>query len=312
MKHLPIFQDNFKKHLHCFSIYLRTKGYSSGKDSFYINNVHEFLFFIENRNIQLIQDVTASEIIAYHNYLKIRPNQRMPGYLCDSTIKKQLFALRIFFDYMLDIGEIEKSPAHLPKFVLSSYKGRDILTTEEIRQLFNACTTRQDKALISLAYGCGLRRSELEKLNISDVFLQLGVVIVRDGKFHKKRTVPMSGGVLKYMKEYIIFERANFFHGINFNEKALFVNSQGSRLLGEIMNERLKILIQNTGNKRMIAKEITLHSLRHSISTHLLDNGAPIEFVQQFLGHTNIDTVLIYVKKRKQRQKILNQIKYEI
>ena len=71
---------------------------------------------------------------------------------------------------------------------------------------------------------------------------------------------------------------------------------------GDHINERLKELIANTNNADMTSKEITLHCLRHSIATHLLDNGASIEFVRDYLGHAEIDTVHVYARRRKIKQ----------
>jgi len=166
----------------------------------------------------------------------------------------------------------------------------------------------QDRAIISLAYGCGLRRSELQNLNVSDVYIDRGIIIIRDSKNHKNRTVPMSEGVLKDIREYLIYERMKYFNkGIS--TYAFFVNNRGVRKNGMDINNRLKQLIIKTQNPIMVGKEITLHCLRHSIATHLLDNGATIEFVKQFLGHSDIDTAMLYSKRRKLKLKILNQLR---
>jgi integrase/recombinase XerD len=209
---------------------------------------------------------------------------------------------------LLDTDQIEYSPAHLPKFSLKRHKERNILATEEIQQLYNICTSSQDRAILSLAYGCGLRRSELQNLNINDVFLSNGIIVIRDSKNHKNRTVPMSDGVLKDIREYIVHERTKYFNmGISSN--AFFLNCRGVRKNGADINHRLKQMIVKTQNPIMISKEITLHCLRHSIATHLLDNGATIEFIKQFLGHSDIDTAMLYSKRRKQKMTILNQLR---
>ncbi|MFA6924709.1 MAG: tyrosine-type recombinase/integrase [Bacteroidales bacterium] len=309
MKHLPIYNPVFENYYKEFYSFIKTKGYSRGKDSMYPSCVREFLFFIESKQVSEIKEITAKEIIAYHEYLLERPNQRRGGGLSDSMIKSHLFSLRLFFDFLLDTDVVDSSPARLPKFVLKKYKERNILTLEEIKQLYNACETRQDKAMLSLAYGCGLRRSELEKLDASDVHIQKGVVVIRDSKNHKSRTIPLSDNVLKDLKEYIIYERMKYININTTPEHALFINQWGRRKKGDDMNERLKQLIERTQNPEILRKEITLHCLRHSIATHLLDNGATIEFVQHFLGHSNIDTAHIYSKRRMQRLKILSQIK---
>ena len=78
---------------------------------------------------------------------------------------------------------------------------------------------------------------------------------------------------------------------------------------GQYLLDLLKEIIQRTQNPELLRKEITLHCLRHSIATHLMDNGASIEFIQQLLGHAEIDTAHLYSKRRKQQMNILSQIR---
>ena len=143
--------------------------------------------------------------------------------------------------------------------------------------------------------------------------MQKGVIVIRDSKNHRSRTIPISDYVLKDLKEYIIYERGKLQQNRKQNnqtiERALILNEHGNRKGGETMGLRLKELIVKTQNPELLKKEITLHCLRHSLATHLLDKGANIEFVRDYLGHQNIDTTHIYAKRRKQRMKIISQIK---
>ena len=77
---------------------------------------------------------------------------------------------------------IENSPVRLPKFQIGKYKEMNICSIEEMRQIYEVCEMKRDIALISIAYGCGLRRSKIEKLNTVDVLLHKGVLVVREGK----------------------------------------------------------------------------------------------------------------------------------
>lgn len=309
MKYLPLFNQNYIRFHKDFEKYVCTRGYGRGKGSHYASNVQEFLFFLEQIHINDIAEVRAVEIISYHQYLSMRPNQKKDGCLSNAMIGKQLFSLRLFFDYLIEVSEIESSPARLPKFSRSECKERNIVTTDEILKLFESCETRQDNAFLSLAYGCGLRRSELEKLNITDVHFQKGIIVIRDSKNHKSRVVPLSESVLRDLREYIINERMRDEKACKIVEYALFINEKGARRKGWELNKRLKFLIEKTKNIDLINKSITLHCLRHSIATHLIDNGASIEFVQQFLGHSSIDTAHLYAKKRRQHLKIITQLK---
>jgi site-specific recombinase XerD len=129
---------------------------------------------------------------------------------------------------------------------------------------------------------------------------------VRDGKGGKSRTIPVSDMMLKNIKDYIIYERPKYILNNMLEESpAFFINNNGNRMKADKLNERLKELIGKTYNEKIIAKGITLHCLRHSIATHLLDKGATIDFVQNFLGHSDIDTSHIYAKRRKLQTALL-------
>ena len=246
MKHLPIYNSSFKDYLNDFTSFVKTKGYSRGKDCTFPTYVREFLFFMECKQITDIKEINAKNIIAYHEYLMVRPNQTREGGLSDSMIKSHLYSLRLFFDFLIDIEIIDSSPAKLPKFSLKKYKEKNILTVEEIKELYKVCESKQDKAFLSLAYGCGLRRSELENLDLSDVYLNKGIIVIRDSKNHKSRTIPLSDVVLQDVKEYIFYERLNL--NKNFTP-SLFINRLGLRNRGPYFNLRLKELIQKTKNQ---------------------------------------------------------------
>jgi site-specific recombinase XerD len=221
-------------------------------------------------------------------------------------IRGHLFALRLLFDYLIDMGEVTASPAHLPKLKINRSKQREPLTIDEIKEVNKGCNTRLEKALIAIAYGCGLRRTEIELLDTGDVLLNKGVLVVREGKGGKSRAIPISDGGIKTLREYIINERPSLLSDESC--PAFFINKAGSRMKGDQLNDIAKEIVNRTQNPAIISKDITLHCLRHSIATHLLDNGAEIEFVQEFLGHDEMDTSTLYAKRRRQRLNLYNQI----
>jgi integrase/recombinase XerD len=287
---------------------VQTKAYAGANNI--ASNVREFLFFIETNGINDIKEVKATDIFAFHDYLNERPNQRRGGGLSDSSINAHIYALRLFFDYLLDTAQISGSPVRLPKFNIAAYKERNIATVEEIKQIYAMTETMFDKALLGLAYGCGLRRSEIFKLNTSDIDFHKGMLTVRSGKFGKTRTIPISDNVLRDFKNYLIYERSGKIKPtLGILSPAFLINTNtGYREYAQGLNDRIKALVLKTKNMELIRKNITLHCLRHSIATHLLDNGASIEFVQRFLGHEMLDTTHIYSKKRKQRQILKEEI----
>ncbi|MFL5763589.1 MAG: tyrosine-type recombinase/integrase [Bacteroidia bacterium] len=309
MKHLPLNNAEFEHLYKEFDGFIKFKGYARGQGGSYASNVREFLFFIENRGVDDIKKVVALDVIQYHEYLKERPNNRRTGGLSESMIGSHLFALRLFFDYLMDMGEVTASPAHLPKLKINKSQPRDILTIPEIKEVNQKCQTKLETALIAIAYGCGLRRTEIELLDVGDVLLNKGVLIVREGKGGKSRTVPLSDGGVKTLKEYVTEERPLLFPDQGMQScPAFFINRNGTRMTGDQLNDIAKELVARTQNPAIISKNITLHCLRHSIATHLLDSGAEIEFVQELLGHEELDTSTLYSKHRKQRMALYKQI----
>lgn len=271
--------------------------------------IREFLNFIETSGITSIREVKGKDIVSYYEYIRERPNDRREGGLSESMIRHHMFSIRLFFDYLLDVSEIETSPARLPKFTFTKPQPRNIPDLKEVQQIYSACETKRDRALISVAYGCGLRRTEIFKLNVSDVLFHKAQLVVRVGKGGKYRTIPLPNKVLTHLKEYIVAERGKYFTRKSAQSSpAFFVSNIGLRLAGDKMNLRLQEIIKATKNPRLIAKNLTLHSLRHAFATHLLDNGANIEFVQGLMGHAELDTVHLYSKRRKQFLSIRTQI----
>jgi integrase/recombinase XerD len=304
---LPLHTPQYEKLHNDFTTYVRSLGYGGKKGKPYFpNHIREFLFFIENKGTIDIAEIRAVEIIAYQHYLKERPNQRTNGGLADTTITHHLLSLRMFFDYLLDLDLVDGSPARLPRFNLGKGRQRQILTEEEVPMVYAACASKRDRAIISLAYGCGLRRGEIYDLNTSDVAFHKGFLTVRDGKGGKSRTVPLADAVIRDLKEYVVNERHTYFRG-NATSPAFLVNNYGNRMKADKINDRVKEIMERTNNRLIIRRKITLHCLRHSICTHFLDNGADVEFVQKFLGHKGVDMTDYYSRRRKQKTRVFKQ-----
>jgi len=300
MKILPV---NNRKYLKCYEGFQKAiiaQGYSTSNLSTIA--AREFLFYLEAKDIMDIKKVKVADVIAYYEYLKERPNQKREGGLDDSSIRHYMYVLRLFFDHLLKTGQVKSSPAILPTFQFIASKDRNILTEEEMHLLYATAKNPFERALLSVAYGCGLRRTELVRLDVGDILFSKGMVNIRKGKGNKPRTVPATDKIISDLKEYLVYERAKKVKP-HIKSNAFFISKYGLRMCGENINYRLKMLAERTGNQSIISKDISLHTLRHSIATHLMDKGAEMEFVKNFLGHSLLDTTHIYSKKRKQRMK---------
>lgn len=273
------------------------------KAKMYPTAIREFLIWMEEFGIAVIREVTTKEMMTYYGYLIQRPNQRKCGVLSSSSVKLHLLSISIFLDSLLKNREIEKGFL-IPRHGENDQNPRTFLTVEETKILYGACENEIERAILSIAYGCGLRRAEMFRLNLSDLDRHKGMVIVRKGKNGKRREVPMSDSVLEDVKKYLSdFRYQNLASG--HIEEAFFVNRKGKRMNGDMLNRTLKKIIKRTQNQTIIGKEITLHCLRHSIAHHLSEKNAGIDFIRDFLGHSFINTAHIYAVKNKTKREIL-------
>lgn len=288
-----------------FESFVRVRNYKQGKGKMYQGVVLEFLIWLEEKGITKIQDVNSETSIQYFDYLIARPKQRGEGSLSSKSIKFHLFVLGLFILNLLETTQIEKA-FYIPSYSEVNENPRNVLSIDEVQLLYNKAQNELEKALLSLAYGCGLRRSEIHSLDVRDVQLSKGMLTVRKGKNGKRRDVPISDSILEYLKKYIIEERYQKLEGKNQLEEAFFINSKGQRMSGEHLNETLKKMIEQTNNYELIKKEITLHCLRHSIAYHLAQNNAGIDFIRRFLGHSEINTTYLYAIKNKKRKPVTN------
>jgi site-specific recombinase XerD len=282
-------REHFKTIFEEYTKLIEVKHYSSHK--MYKTAVFEFLEF-QTQRAKHKTNFSQADMIAYFEYLSTRKNKRRSGTLSQSTINHHLFALHQLFDYLLRANYEGALPV-VPKYLRAAQTETSVLSVEEVKELYNSCENEQETAILSVAYGAGLRRSEIEALNITDVHLRDATLIVQSGKNSKRREVPLSDKVVKDLKEYL----HNFRTLKSKDRKAFFINKLGYRLRGNYINTQVIRITERT----TITQRVTLHTLRRSIATHLADNGAGIYFIQDFLGHTLIDTSHLYMLKRKRK-----------
>jgi integrase/recombinase XerD len=187
------------------------------------------------------------------------------------------------------------------KFKRPKQNLREPLSQEAIAQLFATATTQKETAILHIFYSCGLRRSEGEALNINDVHFKQSLIYVREGKGAKRRVVPVTAKVAQDLEAYYLQERTHAKVRTGMDENAFFLNRTGTRMSGDSLNKSLHQLLE----KADLPKEITLHHLRHSIATHLLQSGMSMEYVRDFLGHSFLESTQIYAKATAEQLKLL-------
>lgn len=299
MKKLPIIDRSYKILLQDFKEWLDILGYA--QTTVYNLPIHlrEFFNYLESKNINQINHIQTQHITDYYSYLKSRPNQRKAGAISKGHLNKHQQALYKFREYLKQHNH-KGINIHLKYEEKNQKDSLNVLSQEEIKQLFEATSYSnqddkiryRDKAILVCAYSCGLRRNELVHLDISDIFFEKQRLFVRQGKNYKERFVPLNKHSLEILETYVFDWRTEF---CKYKEtEALFINNRGGRLLGMSFSHRLKALIKATENNDLQQRNITLHSLRHSIATHLLEKGANIEQISTFLGHASLESTQIY------------------
>lgn len=266
-----------------FRTHLIRLGYRKSSINMLPNCVTEFFVFSEKSAYQ----IRKADIEAYQEYLQERPNKRREGGLSSAYIQHHIYSLKTFFAWLQESGQLKANPISGMQFDAPKSKVREILTVEEVKQLYAVSTSYRERAILSIFYGCGLRRSEGVALNLRDIHFRSNLLYVRSGKYGKRRAVPMGEKVKADLWNYVLEERF-----CQPTETALICGQSGMRLQGDGLGKVLKKIIKRT----KIEKSISLHSLRHSIATHLLENGLSVEYVRDFLGHKQLESTQIYTR----------------
>lgn len=194
------------------------------------------------------------------------------------TINLYLHAIKYFY------REIFKNNVPIQiKFAKTSSKLPVVLSKNEIEKIIDSSKNKKHKLLITLAYGAGLRVSEIVNLKVKDVDLAELTIHLKGAKGNKDRLTIFPEKIRAELVEIMAWRDKNDF---------IFLSERGGRL-----SERSAQLIFENALKRCnINKDATFHSLRHSFATHLLENGVDVRYVQELLGHANIRTTQIYTK----------------
>ena len=308
-RHIVVVQSSYLDLAQRFYQHLLRLGYHPKSSRSKYNYICEFLHWLEQKGASDITKITPSQINAYYNYLSSRPSLKNGETLSQKTTHSHLRNVRDLFTMLQNEGQIMVNPCSTLNFPYPTRTSeRTVLTQTEIGELYEATETAQERAILSLAYGCGLRVGELEKCDIKDIRLKDKILIVPDGKGRKRRVVPLSKGVAKDLGDYFYYERDHLKMGRDFKNAgfAFMLNSRGGRMKKWTYNKYLKAIIERTANKAIIKKQITIHSLRHSIATHLIEQGIPVEQVRMFLGHSQLETTQVYTHiSREQLQKLI-------
>lgn len=302
MKGLLIKSPVFNYLLRSFEEWLLVLGYSESTVYNLPNHTREFLYYLESKQKTTIQDITTAEIRTYYKEIQSRANLRRGGGLSSAYLNKHLQALTKFCEYLRGSSRLDID-AHQIKWEKKEETTLDILTEEDIEELykmtyievgkgdFEALNAR-DRAILTVFYGCGLRRNEGVNLDIGDVNFDRAELHVKQGKNYKERLVPIGKRAMEYLQDWVFEFRPRMLK--QYTSNAFFVSQQYRRMQGQSIALRLKILQERSNSLELKEKNVHLHVLRHSIATHLLSKGMNLNKISRFLGHSSLESTQIY------------------
>lgn len=251
---------------------LQNLGYCKTVVNFYPKQITKFLNYTRKEHFE----IQSKDILDYYTYLKTIISTRTKKHLSDNYLHTILLSIKLYFDYLQRTGTIKISPYQL-KIKAPKSEERKVFTSEEIRKLYNKSSGLQT-ILLHLCYACGMRRNEASELNIKDIDLENCLLYIKKGKGKKRRVIPFTKQVQKDIKDYIF-------------------SSEGRENLLNITPERIYIEFKYLLKKAGLYKQnFTLHCLRHTIATQLLEQGMELEKVRDFLGHQCLNTTQIYTR----------------
>ena len=257
-----------QERLDAFSHYMLQRRYSPNSVKSYREALRVFLDFIEDK---VPEEITNDDLELF-NHERIIERGFSSSYQ-NQVINALKLYFRRFHGKQFDVSKIER-----PK---DGYKLPVILSLDEVERLLNDTSNLKHRAMLSVIYSCGLRMGELLELRISDVDSKRMVIHVKQAKGKKDRIVPLSESTLDLLRTYFMEYRPKEYL---FNGEASLQYSRSS----------LQNVFRQAIRRAGIQKKCTLHTLRHSFATHLLEAGVNLRYIQEFLGHNSPKTTMIY------------------
>jgi integrase/recombinase XerD len=252
-----------------FKQWLLSKRYSPSTIKTYSEALKSFLIFYREKPIA---EITNEDVIIYNNEYILKNN------LSASYQNQIVNSIKLFFQTIRET-KMMVDKIHRPK---RSKLLPNVLSKEEVKAILEALTNVKHKTMLSLIYACGLRRSELLNLTFKDIQTDRKLLFIKQSKGKKDRIVPISEKIIEmlrvYYKQYL--PKTWLFEGQQENTK------YSDRSLEEVLKKSIRLA--------EIKKPVSLHWLRHSYATHLLESGTDLRYIQELLGHSSSKTTEIY------------------
>jgi integrase/recombinase XerD len=266
---LPVLQESHAKAARSFEDWMRARRYSDNTVSTYGDALRIFLRYFHGHDLV---DISNEDLVEFNNQYILAKK------LSSSYQNQVINAVKLFFRTM-------ESKKMSPELIYRPKRARplpNVLSKEEVKEILQSQRNIKHRSMLSLIYSCGLRRSELLALKLNDVDHLRHLLIIRRAKGKKDRIAPLSLKMEHLLREYYAAYKPTewVFEGQRSGEP------YNERSLGHV----LKQAVQKAG----IQKPVTLHWLRHSYATHLLEAGTDLRYIQEILGHSRSTTTEIY------------------
>jgi len=251
-----------------FEKQLTIENYANQTIKSYLSAIKLFLEYISKLEID---QITEKEIQNYLYYCKDKKKYSF------SAMKQVIASIRYLYQKVLHKPVPEslfiklKKPNTLPS----------VLSAKEVSKIIFITKNLKHKTILLLIYSGGLRLGELLNLKIGDIDSEAMKIHVRQGKGKKDRYIMLSENVLKLLREY---------YKVYKPEEFIIEGQKGGKYSAQSVQSIFKAAIKKAG----IKKKATVHTLRHSFATHLLDDGTDIRYIQELLGHKRLETTQIY------------------
>ncbi|MBK7736145.1 MAG: tyrosine-type recombinase/integrase [Saprospiraceae bacterium] len=264
----------YDKFIDSFKIYLEQRRYSSNTINTYCQIIQKFLTWCRKP----IEEISQDDLIRFNH-------KKIIGEKLSGSYQNQLInAVKLFFERMehrsMEIESIQRP--------FRERKLPNVLSKEEVKQLLSSLRNQKHRMMLVTIYACGLRCGELLNLRLMDVDSKRNFLIIRQAKGKKDRYVPITVKLIEELREYFKMYKPKTW---------LF---EGQRI-GEPYSARsLQLVLKEALLQARIKKPVTLHWLRHSFATHLLESGTDIRYIQSLLGHNSPKTTMIYTHVSEQ------------
>lgn len=265
---LPPLTEEHAKAIDSMITYMKSCRNAPSTIATYTDAMRLFLRFFSDRPINSLEakDITTfnNEYILKYNYSSSFQNQ---------VVNAVKLFVRVVQDTRMDIDQIER-PRRERRLPV-------VLSREEVTNIIDATRNLKHKTLLALIYSAGLRISEALSLKPRDIDSKRMLIHVKNAKGKKDRTTLLSEKILLLLREYYRVYKPKEF---------LFEGQTG----GQYSSRSAQVVLKEAVARAGVTKSVSLHTLRHSFATHLLENGTDLRYIQELLGHSSPKTTMIY------------------